>query len=87
MSEPTKPGDPQSPATRKKKLSVFALARPATGVRAEIDVDDVLQLRPSWTPEQAAAFLAANAEAIGSAMVICGAEALVSILGGDPHAN
>lgn len=86
MSDPTKPNGGK-PASPKKCPSVFALASPPMSVDASITINDVLELRPHWTRKQAAAFLVAHAEAIGSAMVIGGADALIAVLGSDSYAN
>ncbi|HEV2295595.1 MAG TPA: hypothetical protein VGR35_17230 [Tepidisphaeraceae bacterium] len=87
MSEPSKPNVGNPTGQRKKPLSAFALARPSADVGAQVSVDDVLELRPSWSRQQAAEFLSAHAEAIGSAMVVRGVEVLVAVLGSDGDVN
>ncbi len=74
MNDTTKPNGGNPTGRRKKKVSVFALARPSADVGAQISVNDVLELRPSWSHQQAAEFLSAHARTIGGAMVVRGAE-------------
>lgn len=76
-----------SKPTARRAVSAFALAKPATGVSAKIDVDDVLQVRPSWTHQQAAEFLRANATVIGDEMEISGTAVLVELLGEGSDVN
>lgn len=87
MTDSTNPNGGNPPGPRKKVPSVFALASPPTSVSAAIDVSDVLEARPHWTRQQAAAFLSAHAEAIGSEMVVRGAEVLIAVLGSDGDVN
>lgn len=84
MSDTIKSG---SPTPAKKKLSAFALARPSESVGAEITVADVLELRPNWSRQQAAEFLANHTTEIGQAMVLRGVEVLVGMLGTNSDAN
>jgi hypothetical protein len=72
---------------RARKVSAFALAGESHSIAAEIDVSDVLHLRPSWTPAQAAAFLRNYAEVIGTAMAVSGSEMLIALLREDRHVN
>ena len=69
------------------KLSVFAMAAEDVSVNAQIDYQDVLHVRPTWTRKQAEDFLRQHAEIIGTAMVIRGAEMLTAIIGEDDYAN
>lgn len=71
--------------SRHKKLSVFALAIASPNITAEIEVGDVLELRPAWTEHQAEAFLCEHADTIGAAMILRGIEMLNYILGGDEN--
>jgi hypothetical protein len=72
---------------RAGKLSAFALASEGTSVNAQIDVGDVLCVRPNWSPKQAEAFLKNNADSIGAAMVLRGVEMILAIVGKDEYAN
>lgn len=87
MSTSTQGNGGSPPRPRRKVPSVFALASPPMNVAASIDVNDVLELRPTWSRQQAAEFLSAHAETIGSAMVVRGAEVLAAILGSDGDVN
>lgn len=66
-------------------VSAFDLAKHAGAVVAELDIDDILHLRPSWTREQAAAFLEEQAETIGAAMLSRGMEVLIFLLPPGDH--
>ena len=72
---------------RARKASAFALASESHSIAAEIDVNDVLHLRPSWTSAQAAAFLRNYAEDIGTAMAVSGSDMLIALLKEDRHVN
>jgi hypothetical protein len=87
MSDATEGNGGKPPNPQRKPPSVFALASPPISVDASITVNDVLELRPHWTRKQAAAFLIANAEVIGSEMVVRGIDTLVAVLGSDNDAN
>ena len=87
MSDTTNPNGGNPPGPRKKIPSVFALARRSADVSAQISVNDVLELRPAWSRQQAAEFLTAHGEVIGNAMVIRGAEALIAVLGSEADVN
>ena len=87
MSDTTNPDGGNPPGPRKKIPSVFALARRSADVSAQISVNDVLELRPSWSRQQAAEFLSAHGEAIGNAMVVRGAEVLIAVLGSEADVN
>ena len=86
MSESEEAG-PVEPRRRARKISAFALAMESQSVSAQIDVADVLCLRPSWTPKQAAEFLREHSERIGTSMVMRGVEMLAALIGEDTHAN
>ncbi len=86
MSDTTKPNG-GNPTGKRKIPSVFALARRSADVSAQISVNDVLELRPAWSRQQAAEFLSAHGEVIGNAMVIRGAEVLIAVLGSEADVN
>ena len=69
------------------RISVFAVAKAGPTVMAEITADDVLEARPDWTAEDAQRFLNTHAEAIGEAMVLAGALAVLGLVGGNDHAQ
>jgi hypothetical protein len=69
-----------------RKLSAFAMASDFAGVMARIDVEDVLRICPTWTPDQAAAFLREHGDDIGPAMVERGLQLLLLMLPRGPHA-
>ena len=87
MSEMTKGNGGDPPRPRRKTPSVFALAKPAASIGASIGVDDVLELRPTWSRQQAAEFLSAHADTIGSEMVARGVQVLATVLGSDGRVN
>ena len=66
----------------RRRPSALALAKMDFSVRAEIGVDDVQALRPSWTEQQAQAFLRAHGHAIGEQMATAGAVMLVMLIEG-----
>ncbi len=70
----------------RRRLSAFAMASEATGVMARIDIEDVMHICPTWTPDQAAAFLRDHGDDIGPAMVERGLELLLLMLPRGPHA-
>jgi hypothetical protein len=86
MSESKETG-PDEPRRRARKISAFALAAESQSVSAQIDVADVLCLRPCWTPKQAADFLREHSDQIGRSMVMRGAQMLAAVLGKDTHVN
>jgi hypothetical protein len=86
MSDAEETG-PDEPRRRARKISAFALATESQGVSAQIDVADVLYLRPTWSPQQAAEFLREHSERIGTSMVMRGVEMLAALIGKDAHAN
>jgi hypothetical protein len=69
----------------KPKVSVFALATQSSSVRAEIDAQDVLSLRPDWSETQANAFLREHTDFIGNEMVVAGAAALAALIKRSRH--
>ena len=69
-----------------RQLSAFYLARESTSVNAQIDVDDVLHICPTWTRQQAAEFLREHGNVIGPAMVKRGVELLILMLPRGQHA-
>lgn len=71
----------------KSRLSAFALANRCSSIHAQISVTDVLELRPDWSEQQAAAFLSANGSIIGAAMIACGVQALANIVRRNNDAN
>jgi hypothetical protein len=77
-------GNPIGP---RKIPSVFALASRPMSVGASIDVSDVLQMRPNWTRQQAAAFLSANATVIADEMEMSGSAVLIALLAKDSNVN
>jgi hypothetical protein len=86
MSKSNEAG-PDELRRRARKISAFALAAESQGVSSQIDVADVLCLRPSWTPKQAAEFLREHSERIGTSMVLRGMEMLAALIGEDTHVN
>ena len=70
----------------RRKLSAFAMATDFAGVMARIDIEDVLHLCPTWTPQQAAKFLRDHGDEIGPAMVERGLQLLLLMLPRGPHA-
>ena len=75
------------PNSSNRKLSAFALAARDAGVAAEITVDDVLEVRPGWSREEASDFLTAHDAEIGTAMVLAGIGAVLRLVEGRRHAN
>ena len=78
--------NPRKARPVRRKLSPFAMASEPAGVMARIDIEDVLHLCPTWTPQQAAKFLRDHSDEIGPAMVERGLHLLLLMLPGGPHA-
>lgn len=74
------------PRPDKARISVFERATRSSSICAEISIDDVLHVRPSWTRQQAAEFLDRNSTAIGQTMLLGGLATLQRLLdGGDEY--
>lgn len=64
----------------KTRLSAFGSAdRSQQSFLVEIDLDDVRQIRPDWSEEQAKAFLLANRGQIASAMLTHGLKVIIEL--------
>jgi len=70
-----------------KKISAFALAKESFSICAEIGVDEILQMRPDWSSDQAVAFLCQHGDSIGREMAIHGAVMLAAMLAGGRNGN
>ena len=84
MNEPK--DTPAKPAP-KRKVSAFASAITSSSVCAEIDPEDICELRPDWTLAHAETFLRENADAIGREMVTAGVLFVAALVERSRHAN
>ena len=82
----SKTEDSKPKPVRRRKLSAFKMAADFGGVMARIDVEDVLHICPTWTPQQAATFLRDHGDDIGPAMVERGLQLLIMMLPRGPYA-
>ena len=56
------------------------LAKMCPGVVAEVSLNDILHLRPDWSPLQATEFLNQNARAIGQVMLLTALQTVKQIM-------
>lgn len=70
-----------------RKVSAFKSAVELEVVGAEVDVDDVLQINPSMSREDAVKFLRDHANVIGTAMIEAGVAATIALISGGQHGN
>ena len=66
----------------RRKVSALALAKIDFSVHAQIGLDDVQALRPSWSEQEAQAFLREHGHTIGTEMAMAGAAVLAELIGG-----
>lgn len=77
----------ETPKPQKRKVSALASAIESDSVTAEITVEDILNMKPAFSREQARRFLRANADAIANGMLAGATTVMYQLLKGGPDAN